>query len=261
MDWGLKSALTGSEKFPGISCWTAARILRLQRAAAEQLSDFIDELGVSSAKAQGYSVITSSAKFRSSKHRLFIYFEQDRAIGLLKVGEVSLFVYVCVLTFFLEILSTRMKSWFRTPAQCSSTSSLFVFLIFSSRLLFSVSVSAKVCSRQCSRFSHLLEAYSPFLLHEQTEQVTAAQLGYDRPSAKFLSFLSKHFRLNEYHPQPNGFVIFEAGLSRVGMVYFHRSRDAHLQASRSCSPIKIKPKTRGHASRFVRLGARPPRLL
>jgi len=35
------------------------------------------------------------------------------------------------------------------------------------------------------------------------------QLGFDRPSPKFLSFLAKHWGLEEYLPQANSFVIFD----------------------------------------------------
>ena len=34
-------------------------------------------------------------------------------------------------------------------------------------------------------------------------------LGYDRPSPKLLSFLSKHFNLKSYSPQSNNFVVFD----------------------------------------------------
>jgi hypothetical protein len=33
-------------------------------------------------------------------------------------------------------------------------------------------------------------------------------LGYDRPSNKFLSFLTKHYNLKDYVPQSNNFVVF-----------------------------------------------------
>jgi alpha-tubulin N-acetyltransferase 1 len=33
-------------------------------------------------------------------------------------------------------------------------------------------------------------------------------MGYDRPSSKLLSFLSKHFNLNMYTPQTNNFVVY-----------------------------------------------------
>ena len=34
------------------------------------------------------------------------------------------------------------------------------------------------------------------------------QMGYDRPSNKLLSFLKKHYNLNNYVPQNNNYVVF-----------------------------------------------------
>ncbi|ETL39529.1 alpha-tubulin N-acetyltransferase [Phytophthora nicotianae] len=42
------------------------------------------------------------------------------------------------------------------------------------------------------------------------ENITPAQLAYDRPSPKLFAFLKKHAGLTEYFPQPNRFVIFDA---------------------------------------------------
>ena len=41
-----------------------------------------------------------------------------------------------------------------------------------------------------------------------TEGVRPEKLGYDRPSGKLLSFLSKHYGLKRYVPQSNNFVVF-----------------------------------------------------
>ena len=40
------------------------------------------------------------------------------------------------------------------------------------------------------------------------EGVQAKDLAYDRPSAKMLPFLAKHFGLHDFIEQPNRFVIF-----------------------------------------------------
>ncbi|KAJ1449577.1 alpha-tubulin N-acetyltransferase, partial [Pelagophyceae sp. CCMP2097] len=42
------------------------------------------------------------------------------------------------------------------------------------------------------------------------EQVEARSLAYDKPSAKMLPFLKKHYALDAHAPQPNNFVIFDA---------------------------------------------------
>lgn len=42
------------------------------------------------------------------------------------------------------------------------------------------------------------------------EKVKPNKLGYDRPSDKFIKFLSKHYNLNRYVPQNNNFVVFSS---------------------------------------------------
>ena len=40
------------------------------------------------------------------------------------------------------------------------------------------------------------------------EKISADKLGYDRPSPKLLSFLKKHYKLVDYVPQNNNFVVY-----------------------------------------------------
>ena len=40
------------------------------------------------------------------------------------------------------------------------------------------------------------------------EGVQPHQLAYDRPSPKLIGFLRKHFRLQDFVPQTNNFVVF-----------------------------------------------------
>ncbi len=49
-----------------------------------------------------------------------------------------------------------------------------------------------------------------FDLMLETENVSPAKLGYDRPSSKLLAFCAKHFGLKKYVPQNNNFVVFDA---------------------------------------------------
>jgi alpha-tubulin N-acetyltransferase 1 len=42
----------------------------------------------------------------------------------------------------------------------------------------------------------------------EEENTQPKKLGYDRPSEKFLNFLSKHYNLKDYIPQNNNFVVF-----------------------------------------------------
>jgi alpha-tubulin N-acetyltransferase 1 len=41
------------------------------------------------------------------------------------------------------------------------------------------------------------------------EKVKPENLGYDKPSNKFLNFLEKHYNLTDYVPQNNNFVVFK----------------------------------------------------
>ncbi len=41
------------------------------------------------------------------------------------------------------------------------------------------------------------------------EGVEPRKLGYDRPSPKLRGFLSKHYRLKNYVPQNNNYVVFD----------------------------------------------------
>ena len=43
----------------------------------------------------------------------------------------------------------------------------------------------------------------------QNEKIEPRKMGYDRPSPKFINFLSKYFGLKNYVPQNNNFVVFK----------------------------------------------------
>jgi hypothetical protein len=43
----------------------------------------------------------------------------------------------------------------------------------------------------------------------KNESTKAERLGYDKPSDKFLKFLTKHYKLVDYLPQNNNFVVFK----------------------------------------------------
>ena len=53
----------------------------------KELLALVDTLGYQSAKAQGYSIITSSDRFMKTQHRIYLYTEGAVVLGLLKVGE------------------------------------------------------------------------------------------------------------------------------------------------------------------------------
>jgi alpha-tubulin N-acetyltransferase 1 len=138
----------------------------------KEMLELIDFMGLCSAKAQGYAVITSSGKLMKSDHRVYFFVDGSAVVGLIKVGVVNLYVYdaqnkmhnlkpLCILDFYVD------ESRQRTGV---------------GKLL----------------FDHMC----------LTEKVRPYQCGYDRPSQKFLKFLDKYFALSKFTPQVNGFVVF-----------------------------------------------------
>uniref|UniRef100_A0A7S1I4R1 Alpha-tubulin N-acetyltransferase n=1 Tax=Eutreptiella gymnastica TaxID=73025 RepID=A0A7S1I4R1_9EUGL len=140
-----------------------------------QMTQIIDTLGMLSGKAQGLpGPITSRAKMTGTDHRLYIYADQNKAIGLLKVGRKKLFIRnatgsireiepLCVLDIYVH----------ETFQRGGIGKNLFEVMLAS-------------------------------------EQVLPQKLGYDRPSPKLISFLKKHYGLAAYVPQANNFVVFNA---------------------------------------------------
>jgi hypothetical protein len=57
----------------------------------------------------------------------------------------------------------------------------------------------------------------------ETEGIKAERLGYDKPSNKFLNFLSKYYNLTDYTPQNNNFVVFDQ--------YFKKNNSSHKSKS------------------------------
>lgn len=76
-------------------------------------------------------------------------------------------------------------------------------------------------------------ALTPSAAH-QHNRTTPAQLGYDRPSHKFLNFLSRHYGLKDYVPQANNFVVFKR----------YWDRDSCSAAPRGASSVKGRGKSR-----------------
>ncbi len=73
------------------------------------------------------------------------------------------------------------------------------------------------------------------LLPVQKEEVTAAQLGYDRPSPKFTAFLAKHCGLRDFTPQANNFVVFKQYfMPGFGALCVLASAWAFLRVARLC---------------------------
>ncbi|XP_052831359.1 alpha-tubulin N-acetyltransferase isoform X2 [Octopus bimaculoides] len=143
----------------------------------------IDKLGIASSKAQGLRTpVTSTSKLKDSDHLIYLLKdEQNRnlgaAIGFLKIGYKSLFVYdhngiiheltpMCILDFYIH--ESRQRQGFGKE--------LFDYMLQDTRL------------QPC-------------------------QLAIDKPSFKFSSFLKKHYNLIHSIPQTNNFVIYRGFFS------------------------------------------------
>jgi alpha-tubulin N-acetyltransferase 1 len=144
------------------------------------LGDCINELGRRSAKAQGLRTpVTIFHQLTSGDQRLYVYAnldEQPRALGgLLKVGRKQLY------------------HWDHDGNHRCLANQLSVLDFY-------------VCEEWQRRgighrlFEHMISC----------EQTTPERVAYDRPSPKLLAFLRKHFGLQQFVPQRNNFVIYDA---------------------------------------------------
>eukprot|EP00667_Euglena_gracilis_P022606 EG_transcript_25250 len=167
--------LLGSDRV--VSVWDSTSLAerRNNPSWVAQMAKVIDTMGRLSAQAQGLpSPITTRAKMLGTDQRLYMYADQNKAIGILKVGTKKLFIRnaagaykeiepLCVLDFYVHESHQRNG----------------IGLI-----LFEVMLAS--------------------------EKVPPHKFGYDRPSPKLLGFLNKHFGLSSFLPQANSFVVFNA---------------------------------------------------
>jgi len=159
-----------------ISVWDKTSLGDCRRSNPQWIAEvtaILGTLGKLSAKAQQLPVpITSFSKLQNSEHRLYLYVDDKKAIGMLKVGTKKLFIRtnegryheiepLCVLDFYVH------ESYQRSGV---------------GKMLFEV----------------MLEA----------EHAVPHKMGYDRPSPKLLGFLRKHYGLSNYIPQANNFVVY-----------------------------------------------------
>lgn len=118
------------------------------------------------------SIITSSEKFFGSNQRILLKCEGNQCIGFIKVGNKNLFIY-------------------NQNGEIKEINPLCVLDFY--------------VHESCQRSGYGKELFT-FML--QSENIEAKDLGFDRPSEKFISFLKKHFNLTDYVPQNNNFVVF-----------------------------------------------------
>ncbi|XP_044732668.1 alpha-tubulin N-acetyltransferase-like [Chrysoperla carnea] len=154
---------------------------RAVRECQTNVAEVINCMGEASATAQGLSKpITTSDKLRNSDHILYLLLDlqggakgKGCVTGLLKVGRKSLYVF--------------------DPSGCNHKLNPLCILDFY------VHESRQRTGLGRRLFEHMLK----------DEDVEPVRLAIDRPSKKFLGFLSKHYHLNRVIPQMNNFVVFE----------------------------------------------------
>merc|ERR1711871_599640 len=106
-------------------------------------------------------------------HRLYVFATHKDVQGILRVGKKSLYVRKSVNSEYQEISPLCVLDFYvhESKQRSGVGKQLFEFML-------------------------------------QQERASPSRLGYDRPSAKLRGFLSKHYKLSNFLPQSNNFVIF-----------------------------------------------------
>jgi hypothetical protein len=79
----------------GVTLWDRNKFSSLPPITKQKLSVIIDTMGSASAKAQKLGqVITTTPKFSTSDHRLYIFSSEKKVDGILRVGKKRLYVNV-----------------------------------------------------------------------------------------------------------------------------------------------------------------------
>lgn len=146
----------------------------------QKLCELLDVVGERSKRAQGLGKPVTSGRSIDGNCRVYLLANGHTALGVLKVGPKRLFVARDVTQGLVEITPLCVLDFYIVEGQQRGGLG---------RKLFDAMLSLE---RGIS---------------------SAAQLAYDRPSPKLLSFLRKHFGLAKYTPQSNNFVVFDAYFS------------------------------------------------
>ena len=138
------------------------------------VKEILNSMGEASSQAQKLNTtITSAHKFFISNHRIFIKAEQNKVLGFLKVGSKKLF------------LRDRNYNYHEVNALC-----VLDFYVYET-------AQRRGIGKQI--FDYMLKF----------EKKNPAELAYDRPSPKLLSFLKKYFGLCDFIQQNNNYVVFD----------------------------------------------------
>ena len=160
-----------------VFCWSRNALALRQRrdpvSFSSQFSKVVDSLGEASALAQGLpTIITTVSKILVNDHTLFLMGHGTRAIALLKIGKKKLFI--------------RSDNGRFNEIEPTCVLDFYVHE-----------------SLQRKGVGKIL--FEAMLDHTN---LPPNRFGYDRPSAKLLPFLARHYNLKSYVPQTNSFVVF-----------------------------------------------------
>ncbi|XP_042896757.1 alpha-tubulin N-acetyltransferase isoform X2 [Parasteatoda tepidariorum] len=165
------------------------------------LENVIDQIGLASSRAQDLVMPITTFKKLLHSHQQKLYIIRDveepfSVIGILKIGQKRLFI------------CNDMNAQHEVDTMC-----VLDFYIHESR-------------QRCG-YGHKL-----FEIMLKNENVEPAKLAIDRPSYKFLAFLSKHYNLKDPKPQPNNFVVYEGFLDRNDLrppIFLYNEKDLNKQ--------------------------------
>jgi len=187
------SKITGSDS--SITMWDAKRLNAQRRGNPmwPYLQQAIDSMGKGSQTAQGLNAVLTSVNklIDNPNHRLYLLCSGKQCLGLIKVGSKKLFI------------RSKSGQMHEIEPMC-----ILDFYVHESQ----------------QRTGHGRQLYDNVL---DKENVQPHQLGYDRPSTKFLSFLRKYFGLCDYVPQSNNFVVFSQYFEQAGSASKGGSRNRH----------------------------------
>ncbi|UPR00885.1 alpha-tubulin N-acetyltransferase [Chloropicon primus] len=197
-----------------LSTFTASTVSLLSPDERERLRIVVDNAGRRSGQAQDLvQPITSLSKLVCSDHVLHVCTERltpkkTVVVGIIKTGKKKLFIY------------NDSPVLHEIEPVCV--------------LDFYVHESFQRKGYGKKLFEHVLR-------HEKTRP---ENLAYDRPSVKFLSFLSRHYKLSNYIPQRNNFVVFRRYFSSpVG--------------KKAASPAACKAASKSQADMWTPISQRP----
>ncbi|OMJ84609.1 hypothetical protein SteCoe_14200 [Stentor coeruleus] len=140
----------------------------------KEMCEIIDVMGRESSRSQGLrSIITTAVRFfSSSDNKIYLKIEGQKVVGILKTGVRKLF-YTNEIGKLIEM----------------SPLCLLDFYVHES----------------FQRSGYGKELYEYML---QEENTTPNKVPIDRPSAKLIGFMRKHYNLSDYIPQNNNYVIY-----------------------------------------------------